>query len=95
MNLERNKLMRFLKDGHAGMFIYEMKYGYEMANILEDKNAFEKALGSLAKEVRRIGTPSYDKMDMYAQCLERKKVIWMEGAQGWMTWLEDRDDVLT
>ena len=64
------------------MFIYEMKYGYEMTNILEDKNAFDKALDSLVEEVRCTGAPSYNKLDMYAQCLDKKKVIWMEGAQG-------------
>ena len=51
MNLERDKLLRFLKDGHAKMFIYEMKHGFEWARIIEDKNAFDKALDSLIEEI--------------------------------------------
>ena len=95
MNLECDKLMRFLKDGHTVMFIYAMEHGYEMANIIEDKNAFDKALESLIEEIRCTGAPSYDKMDMYAQCLDREKIVWMEGAQGWTTWLENVDDILS
>ena len=49
MNLEHDKLLLFLKDGHAEMFIYEMKHGFEWARIIEDKNAFEKALENLIK----------------------------------------------
>ena len=51
MNLECDKLLSFLKDGHASMFIYEMKHGYEWASIIEDKSAFDKALDKLIKEI--------------------------------------------
>ena len=66
MNLERDKLLRFLKDGHVEMFIYEMKHGFEWGRIIEDKNAFNKALDSLIEEIRHTRTPSYDRLDMYA-----------------------------
>ena len=65
MNLERDKLLRFLKNGHAEMFIYQMQHGYEQAGLLDDKTAFDIALDSLAEEVRCTGTP-YDKLNMYA-----------------------------
>ena len=95
MNLEYDKLLRFLKDGHTVMFIYEMTHGYEMDSTLADKKAFDKALDSLIDEIRCTSAPFYDKLDMYAQCFDRMKVVWMEGVQGWMTWFEDRGDILT
>ena len=72
-----------------------MKHGFEWARIIEDKNASGKALDNLLEEIRHTDTPPYDKMDMYAQCLDRKKVVWMGGSQGWMTWLENRDYILS
>ena len=57
MNLECDKLLRFLKDGHAEMFIYKMKHGNEWAGIIGDKNAFDKALDNLLEEIRHTSTP--------------------------------------
>lgn len=75
MNLEHDKLLRFLKAGYAKMFIYEMKHGIEWAKVIEDKNAFDKALDNMIELICCTGTPAYDRLDIYSQCLERKKVV--------------------
>lgn len=51
MKLEKDKLKRFLCDGHAMMFIYEMKHGPEWESIIDDRDAFEEALKWLIKEM--------------------------------------------
>ena len=46
-NLEQRKLLRFLRDGHASMFIYEMKDGFEWTTIVDNHMAFDAVLGKL------------------------------------------------
>ncbi|XP_057860189.2 transcription factor MYB8-like [Cryptomeria japonica] len=94
INVEREKLLRFLKDGHATMFIYEMKDGFEWARIAENHVAFDDALKKLIKELKDSRGPYFDKLEMFTQILDRKKVVWMEGPQGWTTWLENQDEIL-
>lgn len=60
MNVERNKLLRFLKDGHATMFIYEMKDGYEWRRNMNNLSSFEEALKKLNHEVRINRELSYE-----------------------------------
>lgn len=52
INVERNKLLRFLKDGHTTMFIYEMKDGYEWRRNRDNLSSFEEVLKRLNNEVR-------------------------------------------
>ena len=47
MNLQQEKLLRFLKDGDASMFIYKMKDGLAQANIVDDQLTFDVALNKL------------------------------------------------
>ena len=94
MKLEKDKLERFLRDGHATMFIYEMKHGLERASIIDDRAAFEEALKRLIKEMRDTRGPFSDRLEFFAHILERKKVVWMEGELGWTAWIDDRDDIL-
>jgi hypothetical protein len=95
MNLDREKLVRFLRDGHGEMFIYEMQHGYELGSIIEDKNALDKAIDRMVEEIAHTCSSPYYMLGMYAQCMDRKKVVWMEGPQGWTTWLEDQNNILT
>ena len=94
MKLEMDKLKRFLHDGLATIFIYEMKHGLELASILDNQTAFGKALKELLKEIRENRGPFFDEHDFFAHTLERKKVVWMEGELGWTAWFDDHDDVL-
>ena len=84
MKLEENKLKRFLHDGH----------GLERASIVVDQAAFEATLKRLLKEIRDTRGPFVDRLDFFAHILESKKIAWMEGEQGWTTWIEDHDDIL-
>ena len=94
MKLEMDKLKRFLHDGLPTIFIYEMKHGLELASILDNQTAFGKVLKELLKEIHENRGPFSDKHDFFAQTLEWKKVVWMEGELGWTTWFDDHDDVL-
>ena len=94
MKLEKDKLERFLHDGHATMFIYEMKHGLEQASIIDDRAAFEEALKQLIKEMRDIRGPFFHRLEFFAHILEWKKVVWMEGELGWTAWIDDCDDIL-
>ncbi|XP_057845370.1 uncharacterized protein LOC131054791 isoform X1 [Cryptomeria japonica] len=88
MNIERNKLLRFLKDGRATMSV-EMQDGYEWARLAENQTSFDKAVKKLIKDLRDNRHPPFNRIEMCSQILARKKVAWMEGEQGWTTWLED------
>ncbi|XP_059065796.1 uncharacterized protein LOC131857363 [Cryptomeria japonica] len=94
MNLERNKLLRFVKDGKATMFVHEMQNGYEWARIAENQTSFDKAVKKLIKDLQDSRPPPFNRIEMCSQILARKKVVWMEGEQGWTMWLEDRDEIL-
>lgn len=76
------------------MFIYEMKDGFEWATIVDNQTAFDAALGKLVQDIRDNNGHRFDRLDMFSQILERKKVVWMEGSLGWTTWIENMDDVL-
>ena len=89
-----DELKRFLHDGLATIFIYEMKHGLERASILDDQSAFGKALKELLKEIHENRGPFSNEHDFFAHTLEQKKVMWMEGELGWTAWADDHDDVL-
>lgn len=88
MQLERGKLKRFLHNGHASMFIYEMKNGLQRASITDNQGAFDKDLQTLINEIKETRGPYFDQLHLFAHVLERKKVVWMEGDQGWISWID-------
>ncbi|XP_057851145.2 uncharacterized protein LOC131061466 [Cryptomeria japonica] len=93
LNLEKRKLLRFLRDGRATMFIYEMQNGYELASVLDNQMAFDEALAKLMQEIQNSKNPSVDNLQVFHQLLEQKKAIWMEGPIGWTSWVNKFEDV--
>lgn len=93
LNLEKRKLLRFLRDGRATMFIYEMQNGYELASVLDNQMAFDEALAKLMQEIQNSKNPSVDNLQVFHQLLEQKKAIWMEGPLGWTSWVNKFEDV--
>ena len=53
MMMEKDKLRRFLKDGHATFFVYELKHGYEWRRNFNDLQMFEKTCKRLNREIRK------------------------------------------
>ncbi|GLJ28766.1 hypothetical protein SUGI_0567220 [Cryptomeria japonica] len=43
---------------------------------------------SLGLEVAKVRDPVKDQIQMLSQLLEGKQAVWMEGSQGWTTWME-------
>lgn len=94
MDIERDKVLRFLQDGSSTMFVYEMRCGYEWMRHAKNISLFKQALNKLTKEIKDNRGPSYHRMEMLIQLQERKKVVWMEGPAGWTTWMEDHNSIL-
>ena len=82
MNLEQEKLLRFLRDGHASMLIYAMKDGFEWANVVDNQIVFDEALEKLIQDITNNKGPSFDELEIFTQIMEWKKVVWMEGSLG-------------
>ena len=75
VHLERRKLERILHDGHATMFIYEMKNGLQWASIADNHDAFDNALKKLINEIRGTRGPFFDQLELFPHVLQRKKVV--------------------
>ncbi|XP_059076993.1 uncharacterized protein LOC131876187 [Cryptomeria japonica] len=95
MNAERHKLLRFLKDGHATMFINEMKDGYDWRRNEDNLSSFEEALKKLNNEIKDNRKPSFAQVEMLTQIQSQKTIVWMEGPKGWVAWVEPHDDTLS
>ncbi|XP_059068323.1 uncharacterized protein LOC131858872 [Cryptomeria japonica] len=95
LNLERNKLRRFLRDGHATMFVYELKGGLDWRRNFDDLSSFEHALRMLNNEIRDNRQPSAEHLEMLSQIQDRKNIVWMEGPQGWTAWVEHYNNILS
>ncbi|XP_059067565.1 uncharacterized protein LOC131858359 [Cryptomeria japonica] len=95
MNAEGHKLLMFLKDGHTTMFINEMKDGYVWRRNEDNLSSFEEALKKLNNKIKDSREPSYAQVEMLAQIQSQKTIVWMEGPQGWTTWVEPHDDILS
>lgn len=76
------------------MFVYEMQDGYEWARLAKNQVSFDKVVKKLIKDLQDSRPPPFNRIEMCSQILARKKVVWMEGEQGWTTWMEDLDEVL-
>ena len=95
MMIERDKLRRFLQDGHATFFYYELKHGYQWRRTLDDLQAFEQACNRLNKEICKKVKVSKEELFRSMQIQERKSIVWMEGPLGWTTWVVNYYDVLS
>ena len=76
------------------MFIYEMKDGSEWSSIDDNQTTFDVAPGKLIQDIRDNNGLRFDKLHIYTHILEPKKVVWIEGALGWTTWIDNLDNVL-
>ncbi|XP_059064196.1 uncharacterized protein LOC131856424 [Cryptomeria japonica] len=94
MMIERKKLERFLKTGHASFYYYELKNGYLWRRTLEDLHAFDQACDKLRKEIRKNANPKMEELSLLSQVQAHKNIIWMEGPQGWTAWVDDFYDIL-
>lgn len=94
MFIERKKLKRFLKDGYATFFIYEMKGGYAWRDTLNNQRLFENTCKILSQEVKNNSSFSKDTTLMLAQIQEMKCIVWMEGDKGWTAWVDKMNDIL-
>ncbi|XP_057829859.1 uncharacterized protein LOC131040918 [Cryptomeria japonica] len=94
MMIERKKLERFLKTGHASFYYYELKNGYLWWRSLEDLHAFDQACDKLRKEIRKNANPRMEELSLLSQVQAHKNIIWMEGPQGWTAWVDDFYDIL-
>ena len=53
MLIERDNMRRFLHDGHAAFFYYELKQGYQWRRTLDDLQTFEHACIGLNREISK------------------------------------------
>ena len=95
MLIERDKMRRFLHDGHAAFFYYELKHGYQWRRTLDDLQAFEQACIRLNREISKKVNATKEYLFRLMQIQERKSVIWMEGPLGWTAWVVIYYDVLS
>jgi hypothetical protein len=95
MVIERDKMRRFLCDGRATFYYYELKHGYQWRRTLDDFRIFELLCNQLNKEVRDKENPRKEELAMLMQIQEHKSIVWMEGPLGWMTWVDIHHDVLS
>ena len=95
MVIERDKMRRFLCDGRATFYYYELKHGYQWRRTLDDFRIFELLCNQLNKEVRDKENPRKEEFAMLMQIQEHKSIVWMEGPLGWMTWVDIHHDVLS
>ena len=95
MMIKKDKLRRFLQDGHATFFFYELEHGYQWRRTMDDLQAFEQACIRLNKEIRKNFNARKEELFMSTQIQERKNIVWMEGSLGWTTWMDVHYDVLS
>ena len=95
MVIERDKMRRFLRDGHATLYYFELKRGYQWRSTLDDLHVFEQACNRLNKEIREKGNARKEELFMLMQIQGHKSIVWMEGSLGWTAWVDNHYDVLS
>ena len=95
MLIERDKMRRFLHDGHATFSYYELKHGYQWCRTLDDLQAFEQAYNRLNREISKKVNARKEDLFRLMQIQEHKSVVWMEGPLGWTAWVVNYYDVLS
>ena len=95
MSIERDKMRRFLHDGHASFFYYDLKHGYQRRRTLDELQAFEHACIGLNREISKKVNDRKEDLFMLMQIQERKRIVWMEGNLGWTAWTVNFYDVLS
>ncbi|XP_057873664.2 uncharacterized protein LOC131079670 [Cryptomeria japonica] len=94
MMMEKDKLRRFLKDGHAIVFVYELKHGHEWRRNFDDLQMFERTCKRPNQEIRKNINSRENEIFMLTQIRECKIIVWMEGPLGWTAWVDTHYDVL-
>ena len=87
MLIERDKMRRFLHDGHVAFFYYELKHGYQWRRTLDDLQAFEHACIRLNREMSKKVNARKEDLFRLMLTQECKSVVWMEGPLGWTAWV--------
>ena len=95
MLIERDRLRRFLQDGHATFFYYELKHGYQWRRTLDDLQAFEQACIRLNREIRKNVNVRKEDLFLLTQFQKSKSIVWMEGPLGCTAWMDIHYDVLS
>ena len=95
MVIERDKMRRFLHDGHATLYYFELKHGYQWRSTLDDLHVFEQACNRLNKEIREKGNARKEELFMLVQIQGHKSIVWMEGPLGWIAWVDNHYDLLS
>lgn len=54
-SLNKEKFQRFLSDGHATIFIFELSHGYTWGRTNAERTPFVNALDALMEEIRGNG----------------------------------------
>ena len=94
MLIEKDKLKRFLEDGHVTFFYYELKHGYQWRRTLDDLHAFDQVCKRLNKEIRKNVNARKEELLILTQIQEHKNIVWMEGPLSLTTWMDVHFDVL-
>ncbi|XP_059069404.1 uncharacterized protein LOC131859535 [Cryptomeria japonica] len=72
MQIEKNKFLRFLKDGHTNIFIHEVENGYKWRRAAREHKSIGTTLESLGVEIGKAKDPMVEHIQMLSQLLERK-----------------------
>ena len=94
MMIDKDKLKKFLKDGYATFFIYELKHGLFWEKALDDFQMFEGACNCLNHEIRKRKNIDIEELCILNEIQSKKNIVWMEGPLGWTTWVDLYEDIL-
>ncbi|XP_059076776.1 uncharacterized protein LOC131876029 [Cryptomeria japonica] len=94
MKINKDKFKRLLKDGHATFFANDIKNGYFWRLHLDNIHDFNQTFSRIRKEIkRRPHNATNESVYMLKQIQDQKSMVWMDGAMGWLAWVDTWDDV--
>ncbi|GLJ09112.1 hypothetical protein SUGI_0102040 [Cryptomeria japonica] len=94
MIIEKDKFRRFLEDGQATLFFYELNYGFQWRRTLDNLRVFEHTCQKLSQAIRKNHNTKQEQILMLSQNQDQKTIVWMEGPLGWSAWVDIHLDLL-
>ena len=70
MVIEKDKFRRFLKDGQAAFFFYELKYGFQWRSTLDNLWVFEHTCQKLNQAIKKNHNAKQEEIFMLSQIQE-------------------------
>ena len=87
MLIEKDKLKRFLEDGHVTFLYYELKHGYQWRRTLDDLHAFDQTCKRLNREIKKNVNAKKEEAS-HINSISRVQKHCLDGGSAWLDCLD-------